>query len=143
MLLVIEARKVSGTLITVDQALEQGKDVLALPGRVGDPLSEGCNHLIRQGAGILTGTDEVLQLLGMQAEPDGTSALKGAEAAPADRLSEQEKKVLGLLSHDPMHLEELMKRTGLGLGTLSLILLSLEERGLVKPVSGNQYIRVF
>lgn len=142
-LLVIEARKVSGTLITVDQALEQGKDVLALPGRVGDPLSEGCNHLIRQGAGILTGTDEVLQLLGMQADPDGTSALKGAEAAPADRLSEQEKKVLGLLSHDPMHLEELMKRTGLGLGTLSLILLSLEERGLVKPVSGNQYIRVF
>ena len=51
--------------------------------------------------------------------------------------------MLGLLSHDPVHLEELMKRTGLGLGTLSLILLSLEEGGLVKPVSGNQYIRVF
>ena len=79
----------------------------------------------------------------MQSDPDGTSSLKGAETSPADSLSEQEKKVLGLLSHDPVHLEELMKRTGLGLGTLSLILLSLEEGGLVKPVSGNQYIRVF
>ena len=62
--LVIEARQKSGTLITVDMALEQGKDVYAVPGRLSDRLSDGCNYLIRQGAGIaLTPEDVVAELL--------------------------------------------------------------------------------
>lgn len=61
--LVIEARRRSGTLITVDMALEQGKEVYALPGRATDLLSEGCNHLIRQGAGIITSPQELLDEL--------------------------------------------------------------------------------
>ncbi len=60
-LLVVEARKKSGTLITVDQALEQGKEVYALPGRVTDALSYGCNNLIRQGAGIAMSPEELIE----------------------------------------------------------------------------------
>ena len=136
-LLVIEARAVSGSLITVDQALEQGRDVLALPGRLGDPLSEGCNNLIRQGAGILTSSGDVLQLLGMT--PPEEKKKRGERSG--ERLSPPARAVYRLLSHDPMHLEDLMKGTGFSLGEISLLLLSLEEAGLVRPVSGSQYVR--
>ncbi len=61
--LVIEAKEKSGTLITVDMALEQGREVYALPGRLTDPLSRGCNQLIRQGAGMITSVRELLQEL--------------------------------------------------------------------------------
>ena len=61
--LVMEARQKSGSLITADMALEQGRDVYALPGPVDSPLSRGCNELIRQGAGILLGPEELLEEL--------------------------------------------------------------------------------
>ena len=61
--LVVEAREKSGTLITVDMALEQGREVYALPGRATDPLSGGCNRLIRQGAGLASSPEEVLEEL--------------------------------------------------------------------------------
>ena len=61
--LVVEARIKSGTLITVDMALEQGKEVFAVPGRINDSLSEGCNCLIRQGASVATGIEDVLEFL--------------------------------------------------------------------------------
>lgn len=63
--LVVEARKKSGSLITADQALEQGREVMAIPGRLGDDLSEGCNQLIRQGAAIITCVEDVLEILGI------------------------------------------------------------------------------
>ena len=59
--MVIEAREKSGTLITVDMALEQGREVYALPGRATDPLSGGCNRLIRQGAGLVSSPEELLE----------------------------------------------------------------------------------
>ena len=136
-LLVIEARAVSGTRITVDQALEQGRDVFALPGRLDDPLSEGCNDLIRQGAGILTGTEDVLSLLHI--EVPGAKGRRRSRSAAG--LSAAQKSVLCMLSHTPQHLEEIMRQTGFGLGELSLILLSLEEGGWVRPVSGGQYVK--
>ena len=139
-LLVIEARAVSGTLITVDQALEQGRDVLALPGRVGDALSEGCNSLIRQGAGILTDTSDVLSLLQIEEPSEGGKGRRRRPSAAA--LSAEQRSVLRALSGDPQHLEELMLKTGLGLGELSLVLLSLEESGWVRPVSGSQYVKL-
>ena len=63
LVIVIEAREKSGSLITADQALEQGRDVMVLPGRAGDALSAGCNRLIDQGAGIFLSTDQILERL--------------------------------------------------------------------------------
>ena len=59
--LVVEARAKSGSLITVEQALEQNKDVYVIPGRVGDSLSEGCNELIKSGAYIMTKAEDILE----------------------------------------------------------------------------------
>lgn len=73
-LLVVEARQKSGTQITVDTALEQGREVLAVPGRVTDRLSDGCNYLISQGAGVAISVEDVLdRLFGMKNEKDAAS----------------------------------------------------------------------
>ena len=141
-LLVIEARKVSGTLITVDQALEQGRDVLALPGRLDDPLSEGCNQLIRQGAGILTTPGDALAALGLRdAEGETKEREAGEKARKQAALTAEQRAVFRALSFDPTHLEEIMRKTGFSLGEISLILMVLEEFGLARPVSGGQYVR--
>ncbi len=81
LILVIESRERSGTLITVDRALEQGKDVWALPGRVDDAGSSGCNRLIRQGAGIALSPEIVLEALGLQEDMEGKKIQKVQEDA--------------------------------------------------------------
>ena len=68
MVVIVEAKIKSGSLITADYALEQGKDIYAVPGRMYDALSEGCNNLIRQGAGIISDVDEFLKELELQGE---------------------------------------------------------------------------
>lgn len=134
LLLVLEAREKSGSLITVDQALEQGREVMALPGRVGDALSEGCNRLIRQGAGLLSCLGDVYEALGME----NPREVREEEKTP---LSEKEQRILALLSTTPTHRERLLQEGGLSFGELALTLLSLEERGLVRPVTTDQYVR--
>ncbi len=82
--IVVEARKKSGSLITVDYALEQGKSVYAVPGRVGDALSDGCNFLIAQGAGIAWSVDAILEELAMQSSlSNAAKASRKACAAKA------------------------------------------------------------
>ena len=137
-LLVIEAGVKSGSLITVDQALEQGKEVMALPGRISDPLSQGCNRLIREGAGILTSPEDVLAFFGRGAAPESRpERLPEGKAA----LSETQKRIFAFLSSTPMHIEELAVRSGLGLGEISVQLMEMEAAGAVRPVSSGYYIK--
>ena len=83
LVLVIEARKRSGTLITVDMALEQGREVYALPGRVSDALSDGCNRLIRQGAGPATCPQDILEyFFGTGSEEDSEVERKAVKREP-------------------------------------------------------------
>ena len=84
MVIVVEARKKSGSLITVDYALEQGRSVYAVPGRVGDALSDGCNYLIAQGAGIAWSVEAIIEELSMQASL--SNAAKAARLAAAAKL---------------------------------------------------------
>lgn len=138
-LLVIEAREKSGSLITVDLALEQGKDVLALPGRVGDALSAGCLGLIRQGAGVLTCCGDVYELLGMEA---------GGGEGPGDperreKLSPELKQIWRHMGTDPVHIEELLAaEEDLSMGELSLRLLELERRGYIRQTAGGGYLKM-
>jgi DNA processing protein len=133
-ILIIEARQKSGSLITVDMGLEQGKDIYALPGRATDPLSEGCNNLLKLGAKPVTSPKDILEdmLPGYREMPVGTkSACRGEE--------EHTKKIFSCLTSDPKHIEELALLSGLHIDQLMEQLLILELRGQVRQTMKNYY----
>lgn len=136
---VVEARKRSGTLITVDYALEQGKEVFAVPGKLGESLSEGCNELIRQGACMILGSRDIAEEL-LKHYP----ALR--KAVPEGKknfiLEQQEKIVYAYLSLEPRHIEELVREVDFTLPELMKLLFSLEEKGAVYSPAGNYYAAV-
>ena len=135
--IVIEAKQRSGSLITADFALEQGKSVYALPGRIDDMLSEGCNYLIAQGAGILWSYDAVLGELGISKTEKTKKKGKKGSREMAVHLPEDPaaRRVFAALSHDPVTAEELLETTGLGLGELQSALLSLVFSGAAEESS--------
>ncbi|MGI6055132.1 MAG: DNA-processing protein DprA [Clostridium sp.] len=133
LVLVVEARKRSGSLITADLALEQGKEVMALPGRRIDPLSAGCNRLIRQGAGILTDPEELLEFFHIKSKN-----LIKVHGKSGNALAKTEKMVYSCLDSHPRHVDEIVRATGLGAGGCMTALLNLEMNGwIVQPM--NQY----
>lgn len=139
-LLVMEAKEKSGSLITADMALEQGKDVYALPGNVENELSRGCNRLISQGAGILLGVEEFIEEL----EINGKISDKiGSLKVNSDKkvLETEENLVYSCLGLYPKNREEILKETGLAPGQLMRILVALELKGYIIERSRNDYIR--
>lgn len=136
-LVVVEARKKSGTLITADQALEQGRDVFAVPGRFSDELSYGCNHLIAQGAGIIVSPDELVSDLCVLLDMKKPSR-KRSPRLPKD-LTPAEQTVYSALTFDPQSVDALLPATSLSLGELLSALMSLEMRGLAREPGKNLY----
>ncbi|MDO4938497.1 MAG: DNA-processing protein DprA [Lachnospiraceae bacterium] len=132
--LVIEAREQSGSMITVDLALEQGRDVLAVPGRVSDPMSRGCNLLIGNGAKIANSPSDVLELLNLSVKKITTFPEKNYNS-----LAKKEKIVYSTLDSAPKHLEEIVHQTGLPLRDVMSILLELEMKGFAVQISSNYY----
>ena len=135
--LVMEAKEKSGSLITTDMALEQGRDVYALPGPVTSTLSQGCHRLIRQGAGILISPEEFLKELQIEVSENSTELLKNEKM-----LETTEKVVYSCLDLFPKGTDQLMKETGLSVTELMERLITLELNGYVKEVSRNYYIRL-
>lgn len=134
--LVVEAREKSGSLITVDFALEQGKDVYAVPGRICDLSSQGTNRLLRQGAGIFLNMEDFLKEMHIFSKTEENSSKKEKIA-----LENLERLVYSCLDLTPKNPEELLTETGLSLGGLMEILETLHEMGLVSEVYKNYYIR--
>ena len=122
--LVIEAKEKSGSLITADYALEQGKTVFALPGRTTDATSRGCNRLIAQGAEIAISPETILEELGVKKA--GTK-----RAAPRPRYGKEAEMVLKTLAAEPQNLAQLAGSTGIPLQELTGILLALEIDGVI------------
>lgn len=140
--LVIEARERSGTLITVDMALEQGREVYALPGRVTDPLSRGCNRLIRQGASpALSPQDMLCELI-----PDcNMHTVPGQQSSPApDGMRGQ---LYKLLDFQPESAEALQQKyadtygSSVTISELYLELLQMCADGYADRIGGNYYVR--
>ncbi|WP_286152633.1 DNA-processing protein DprA [Sporofaciens musculi] len=135
--LVMEAREKSGSLITADQALEQGKDVYALPGPATSRLSLGCHFLIRQGAGILISPKDLLTELGIAGKE-----LEQKSDKIEKMLENDENVVYSCLGFFPKGISQLIEETGLSAPVLMQELISLELKGCIREVSKNYYIRV-
>lgn len=121
-IIVVEAREKSGTLITVDMALEQGREVYAVPGRITDSLSRGCNHLFRQGAGVAVSPTDILEalqdmgnapnIIEETAQAEGRKTLSGKDFFRMNALSFQERQVYQYLDILPKTAEELYGELG-------------------------------
>lgn len=133
--LVIEAKKKSGSLITVDFALEQGKDVYALPGRVHDALSYGCNELIQKGAGILLSPQDVLLALHITEEKKEKKIKKNNIL-----LENEENMVYSCLDLQPKRMEEILELAALPMQRIFEILLALELKGYIEQPIPHYYV---
>lgn len=134
--IVVEARERSGSFITVDFALEQGKEVYAVPGRMTDQLSRGCNRLIAQGAGILSDLDSILEDLNINKRKNGSKVTKSEI-----ELAEPEKLLYSDLGFEPKNIQTLMEETKLPFTELAGILLALQLKNLIEEPMKGYYVR--
>lgn len=139
-IVLVEAKEKSGSLITADFALEQGKDIFAFPGRATDELSFGCNALIRQGAGIITSVDSFLADIGVLGQNECRQESL-FEKFPNFFLEKEESMVYSCLDLRPRSLEEISFRTGIKTQYLTSLIQGMIEKGVLKETFRNYYIR--
>jgi len=132
--LVVEATSESGSLITAQYAVEQNKEVFAIPGDITSANSEGTNSLIRQGARIVTNTNDIIEEL--------APALKGfirINNRQAPEMSEEERGLCSVLTREPKHIDVLSREAALPAQKILGVLLSLELKGIVRQSNGKRF----
>jgi DNA processing protein len=146
---VVEAALKSGSLITAGQALEQGKDVFAIPGSIHSPQSRGCHALLKQGAKLVETAQDVLEELPLTRQRSGARPKSAAAPnTPAGRDELQDEDVHGddelltALGFDPVSLDALVARTGIAASVLQVRLLELELEGDVARLPGGLFQRM-
>ena len=143
--LVVEADENSGSLITARFALEQGREVFAVPGPLDAPMSRGPHGLIKQGAKLVETVDDIIEELLPQLErPKRISKSSGKMLAVPElpNLSSEEQTMLALMSRDPQHLDDLTERSHLTSAKVAGILLGLELKSVVRQLPGQRYCRL-
>ena len=139
--LVVEAKEKSGSLITVDFALEQGRDIGAVPGRPCDLLSSGCNHLLQQGAKCILSADDILEELFDTMEMK--KVIKNdAEVNKDLGLAPKEKIVYSCLRLEPIFIDEVLCRLNMPVWECIQILTELEIKGLIRQNPHQYYYRI-
>ena len=134
--LVVEAGEGSGALITSSHALEQDREVFAVPGSIFSPASRGANRLIMQsGAKLVTDYRDILEELNLSYVGQ---QLEMKALFPED---ENEKQVLTHVTFDPVHIDEIIRTTGLPISTVSGVLAMMELKNMVRQVGGMNYVR--
>jgi DNA processing protein len=136
-LLVVEAGKESGALITARMALDQGRNVFAVPGRVDNPQARGCHELIKQGARLVEGVEDILGEFEFLFPKEEAS---GPRPAPAD-LGADERKILEALGTEEAHADQVIRATELPPAVVVAGLLKLEMRRLVRQLPGRLFVR--
>lgn len=136
-ILLVEARKKSGSLITMEYGLDQGKNIYACPGRITDSLSYGTNHIIQMGGKLVLEPSDILEDFGLdvirlrQEKPD------------LSLLDSNEKSIYELLSLMPKHVEEILSESHKKVDQVTQLLLQLQLKGLIKEIAGNYYSKTF
>jgi len=146
--LVIEAPAKSGSLITANFALQQGREVFAVPGSIFSEGSAGPLHLIKQGAVAVSCVEDIIENIqyiansALTASQSGQSNRVSAMKMQTDLLTMPERTIVGVCTDVPARIDELAQKTGKAVSELFDILLSLELKGLIRQVSGQQYVRM-
>ena len=149
---VVEAAERSGSLITARLAAELGREVLAVPGRITAPESRGANRLIQDGAALALGWEDVVAALPdrwksciettAMAAPAGRGAAEAEPSGYEKEVTPATRRILALLGEDPVDIDRLIERSGLGAERVSAALLDLELHGRVHQIEGKRFLRV-
>jgi DNA processing protein len=150
--IVIEAGLRSGALITARMAMENNREVMAVPGKIDSPLSKGTHQLIKQGAKLVESVEDVMEALGYIGEQlhehASAAARKATEKVETPlfeikelKLSSQEKTIFESLTKEPLHIEQIISGTDLAAGSVNAGLVSLRLKGLIKQLPGNLFVK--
>jgi DNA processing protein len=139
--IIIEANRTSGALHTARHAMEQGREVFALPGRVDSLMSEGCHDLIRDGVPLIRGVDDVLQALGPTISPVQHSEGEKVHAPRELMLSDQERAILNLVTVEPQQIDEIVRASAIESSRVLATLTVLEMKRLMRRLPGGYVIR--
>jgi DNA processing protein len=139
---VVEANLTSGALITANFANEYGRQVFAVPGRIDSPRSKGCHDLIKKGAKLCEGAEDILSEFEYLFPPSNKSpSAVETGVLPAIELSANEQKVYDVLNIDETGIDEVIRKSGLPTSAVSVALLSLEMKRLIRQLPGKLFVR--
>ncbi|MSP38325.1 MAG: DNA-protecting protein DprA [Deltaproteobacteria bacterium] len=136
---VVEATEKSGSLITASMAVEQGREVFALPGEVGSSRSRGAHRLIRQGAKLVENVDDILEEIAPQLLP-ASGARHAAPLALPQNTGAEARKIFALLQDGQLQVDQVIEKSGLAVAQVLQILLELELQGYVRQLPGQKYV---
>jgi DNA processing protein len=137
--IVVEATMKSGSLITAALALEQGREVFAVPGSIHSFKSTGCHFLIKQGAQLIENSDDVLDELGMNYDySPKTDILQRGVLPPMD---ESEKTIYDMIGDYPLHIDQITRQGNLAPGKAASILMRMELKGMIRQLPGKVFVR--
>ena len=142
--LVVEAARKSGSLITARQAMEQGREVFAIPGSIHNPLARGCHKLIREGAKLVESAEDILEELApLLPIVDNAAASAPSVSAKSDvsELDAEYQQLLEAMGFEPLDVNAIVERSGLTAESVSSMLLILELQGRVSLAPGGAYVR--
>lgn len=149
-LIVVEAARNSGALITADYALEQGREVFSVPGKISSATSSGTNELIKDGAKLIQTADDVLEELKLHKVQAVSADIKDlidgkiskkTRAYVYNSLTDDEKKVYKILSDEPVYIDDVVEDSKVEPGRIAKVLLSLQIKRIIKELPGKNFVR--